>query len=174
MAARIFDKDPSAPLEKAKADVCESLISAGVSRDLVEELSARRSNLANVFDLRGLINPTYLEKATKKKFFFYVIEATRGRHGALRGLVKQCEGDLSRYVVYGTEDVVLRLHDMDTEAHLIYETLKEAEYYCDVIEVEKVHYYYRHRVRPHLSMKEIPRNHLNILAANWRSKDVTD
>jgi len=174
LAARILEEDPDAPFEKLRADVSKSLVSAGVSGDLVAKLCDKHVNFANVFDFKGIINPKYLEEVTSKKLFFYIIDASHGRHGALRQLVRRWEGDLSRYVVYGTEDMILRLHGTDNEAASIHETLRDADFSPCVFEVEKVHYYYGYRVKPHLSMKEIPENNLNMLASNWRSKDIPD
>lgn len=174
LAAQIIDKDPEVPFEKVRADVSNTLVSAGFSRDTVEKLCEKHLNLDDILDFHGLINPTYLQQETGKRFFFYIIDARGGRYGALSQLIKRWEGDLSRFIVYGPQDVILRLHGTDKEANLLYETLTTANYDPDVMEVERIHYYYRHPVKPHIAMEKIPFDDLNKLVKNWRSKEVPD
>lgn len=174
MATRIIDKEPDVPFEQVKADISNALVSQGFSRDVVEKLYKKHMKISDTFAFKGLINPTYLEEETGKKFSFYVIDARHGRYAALSQLIKRWEGDLSRYIVYGPQDVILRLHGTDGETNLIYETLTNANYEFNAIEIGKVHYYYRHRVHPHLPGEGILNHDLTKLVNDWKSKEVSD
>ena len=77
----------------------------------------------DVFSFGAVINPKFLETRFGKRVFLYLVSGGTGVFGTVSDIADELQGDISRYVTYGTTDSILVLFGSDDEARALEDEL---------------------------------------------------
>lgn len=174
-AIKLLEKNPYVSLDQLQSTVEKSLISVGLRKEIIDQLINiyfKERRLLEVIKFKAILNPNFLHKKTGKKFWFFIVDARYGKYLPLRRITKQWEGDLSRYIIYGPQDTIFRLHGTEVECRTISEALKEANYDFELVEVEEVSYFFKHQPIKLIETK-VSESTLRKLVLNYWDKDVS-
>jgi len=140
--ARCLQTDPRQTLDQAADQVKAQLAQSGIPQPLLTHIEREYHDLLrqypSLFRRVGVLNPHYLFEKLGKQIFLYFIDGTGGRYQALRSSLQGWNIEHSRFVLFGSQDVLVILYGTSEDARKFFQWLAEGSWPVDVIPIETI------------------------------------
>lgn len=175
---RAAERNPDEHRDALRTIVAKDLRRYRLSDEQIEELQQTFHHRSIITQYGGLLNPQFLEVRTGKSLYFYLIDARWGRYHPLQNMLRNLEGDVSYYSIYGPQDSLVSLYGTREEAQKLLDSLEQSRFEPTFLEVEEISYLYGYKSQPipnSPNSSPIPRDNLNRLVADyWDSSAPED